>query len=167
MAGTADSDWCVSRQLWWGHRIPAYRLVTETSEASEPADRPAGRNEAGEAGSTEERWVVGRDHAEATAKAVAAHGPAGQEGSTWDRLEQDEDVLDTWFSSALFPLSALGWPRWEQPGPDAAAGDGDGVGMRGFYPLDVMETGSDILFFWVARCDIHQSSCLRDGFARV
>ena len=84
-------DWCISRQLWWGHRVPAYLVDGE--------------------------WVVAR------------HPPPVFE-------RQDEDVLDTWFSSALFPLASLGWPQ---------ALD------RAHYPLTVMETGSDILFFWVAR----------------
>lgn len=112
--------WCVSRQLWWGHRIPAYRVSAPS--LGPPPDGV-------------ERWVAGRTEAEARAKAAERFGvPGGEEL----RLERDEDVLDTWFSSGLFPLAALGWPRDSRPG-------------GGFYPLSLMETGADILFFWVAR----------------
>jgi valyl-tRNA synthetase len=95
-------DWCISRQLWWGHRIPAW-----TCDAC------------GEI-------TVAREDA-----TVCAHC-----GS--DAITQDEDVLDTWFSSALWPFSTLGWP---DETPDLAK----------FYPTTVMETGFDIIFFWVAR----------------
>lgn len=94
---THCEDWCISRQLWWGHRIPAYYhkvtgelLVSE----EEPADR--------------ENWT------------------------------QDEDVLDTWFSSALWPFSTLGWPEETED-------------LKRYYPLDVMVTAYDIIFFWVSR----------------
>lgn len=110
-------DWCVSRQLWWGHQIPAYLVVGEKAED----DR-------------KEFWVVGRSEAEARAKAAKQTGRPGAELT----LERDPDVLDTWFSSALFPFSALGWP---QETPDLAR----------FYPLSLLETGSDLLMFWVGR----------------
>ena len=90
-------DWCISRQLWWGHRIPAWY--------------------------SEDGEIV-----------VSRQGPPS-DGRTW---RQEDDVLDTWFSSGLWPFSTLGWP--EQT-PDLAR----------FYPTTVMETGYDILFFWVAR----------------
>src|SRR4051794_2986796 len=89
-------DWCISRQLWWGHRIPVWY-------------GPAG----------EMRCV----------------GPGEEPPAGW---RQDEDVLDTWFSSALWPFSTLGWPE-------------DTVDLRRFYPTDVLLTGYDIIFFWVAR----------------
>jgi valyl-tRNA synthetase len=94
-------DWCVSRQLWWGHRIPAWY----------DAD-----------GNT----YVARDEAEARKQA------AGRE------IFRDEDVLDTWFSSALWPFSTLGWPQdtWE---------------LKHYLPTSVLVTGFDIIFFWVAR----------------
>jgi valyl-tRNA synthetase len=97
-------DWCISRQLWWGHRIPAWY---------------------GPDGAV----YVGRDEADARARnGLAADVP----------LKQDEDVLDTWFSSALWPFSTLGWP--EQT-PELAR----------YYPTSTLVTGFDIIFFWVAR----------------
>jgi valyl-tRNA synthetase len=97
-------DWCISRQLWWGHRIPAWY-------------GPDGA------------IYVGRSEAEVRAK----HGLAADV-----KLAQDEDVLDTWFSSALWPFSTLGWP--------------DGTPeLKKLYPTAVLVTGFDIIFFWVAR----------------
>lgn len=100
--------WCISRQLWWGHRIPAWYVNGRADQV-----------------------IVAHDEAEAYAQARAQYGPDVT-------LEQDPDVLDTWFSSALWPFSTLGWPD-------------DTPDLRRFYPTDVMETGYDILFFWVAR----------------
>ncbi|KAL3670310.1 hypothetical protein V7S43_004621 [Phytophthora oleae] len=117
-------DWCVSRQLWWGHRIPAYRLKLGTAGAPDASDK----------------WFVAASVEEARLKAEAELGCKLQD----DDLEQDVDVLDTWFSSGLLPLSAFGWPN--AANDDAVAQD-----LSSSYPLDVMETGSDILFFWVAR----------------
>jgi valyl-tRNA synthetase len=99
-------DWCISRQLWWGHRIPAW--YDETGHV-----------------------YVARTEAEALEAAAARHGHAVA-------LTRDEDVLDTWFSSALWPFSTLGWP---QKTPDLAT----------YYPSSVLVTGFDIIFFWVAR----------------
>uniref|UniRef100_A0A8C6CWX1 Valine--tRNA ligase, mitochondrial n=1 Tax=Moschus moschiferus TaxID=68415 RepID=A0A8C6CWX1_MOSMO len=110
-------DWCVSRQLWWGHQIPAYLVVEEHAKDD-----------------TEDCWVVGQTEAEAREVAAELTGRPGAELT----LERDPDVLDTWFSSALFPFSALGWPRET---PDLAR----------FYPLSLLETGSDLLLFWVGR----------------
>ena len=95
-------DWCISRQLWWGHRIPAYYC-----------------DECGET-------VVAREMPEKCPKCGCTH------------LHQDEDTLDTWFSSALWPFSTLGWP---DKTPE----------LEYFYPTDVLVTGYDIIFFWVIR----------------
>jgi len=97
-------DWCISRQLWWGHRIPAW--YDETG-----------------------RVYVGRSEAEVRARHAL---PASCV------LRQDDDVLDTWFSSALWPFSTLGWPD-------------DTATLKQFYPTSVLVTGFDIIFFWVAR----------------
>jgi valyl-tRNA synthetase len=97
-------DWCISRQLWWGHRIPAWY-------------------------DAEGNIYVGNDEADARSRAGLADDVA---------LRQDEDVLDTWFSSALWPFSTLGWPA----NTDL---------LKRFYPTSVLVTGFDIIFFWVAR----------------
>ncbi|XP_062978344.1 valine--tRNA ligase, mitochondrial isoform X2 [Elgaria multicarinata webbii] len=113
-------DWCISRQLWWGHQIPAYRVT-------DPGAPVKGEESEG-------LWVVGRTEAEARRKA------AGMLGKSEEDLElvRDADVLDTWFSSGLFPFASLGWPH--------QTGD-----FQQFYPNSLLETGSDLLFFWVAR----------------
>ena len=95
-------DWCISRQIWWGHRIPAYYC-----------------DECGE-------MVVSRTKPDACPKCGHAH------------MTQDEDTLDTWFSSALWPFSVLGWPEKTED-------------LDYFYPTDVLVTGYDIIFFWVIR----------------
>ncbi len=104
-------DWCISRQLWWGHRIPAWHC---------------------------------RDCSGMT---VAREDPAACVHCGSARIEQDPDVLDTWFSSALWPFSTLGWPDQTQ---DLAA----------FYPNSLLITGFDILFFWVARMIMMGLECM-------
>ena len=113
-------DWCISRQLWWGHRIPAYLASVK---GTPPPDVNDG-----------EAWVSGRTEAEARKK--AAKKLSVPEAKIV--LEQDPDVLDTWFSSGLFPFSVLGWPDKTDE-------------MKAFYPGTLLETGHDIIFFWVAR----------------
>ena len=109
-------DWCVSRQLWWGHQIPAWY---------------------GDDG----RIIVARNEQEARARA----DQAGYRGE----LKRDPDVLDTWFSSALVPFSALGWPRQDTaPEPERSRIRGD---LARYLPSSVLITGNDIIFFWVAR----------------
>ncbi|WP_315787020.1 valine--tRNA ligase [Fischerella sp. JS2] len=108
-------DWCISRQLWWGHQIPAWYAVSETGD--EITDNTP--------------FVVARSEAEARENLV------GQFGENV-KVEQDPDVLDTWFSAGLWPFSTLGWP--EQT-PD----------LTTYYPTSTLVTGFDIIFFWVAR----------------
>ncbi|CAL5223969.1 g6577 [Coccomyxa viridis] len=118
-------DWCISRQLWWGHRIPVWYVFPDEAAASASED---GRSS---------EYVVARSEEDALQQAqsrlpVCRHGQGAA-------LRQETDVLDTWFSSGLWPFSTLGWP-------DEASQD-----LQRFYPTSVMETGHDILFFWVAR----------------
>jgi len=94
-------DWCISRQLWWGHRIPAY-YCTHCNEVIVAKEKPSKCSKCG------------------------------------GELKQDEDTLDTWFSSALWPFSTLGWPENTED-------------LKYFYPTSVLVTGYDIIFFWVAR----------------
>nr|XP_018681068.1 PREDICTED: valine--tRNA ligase, chloroplastic/mitochondrial 2 isoform X2 [Musa acuminata subsp. malaccensis] len=108
---TNIKDWCISRQLWWGHRIPVWYIVGKDCE---------------------EEYIVARSAEEALLKAHEKYGKSVE-------IYQDPDVLDTWFSSALWPFSTLGWP-------DVCAED-----FKKFYPTTILETGHDILFFWVAR----------------
>jgi valyl-tRNA synthetase len=110
-------DWCISRQLWWGHRIPAYFLPTEEG--------------------AEERFVVAESIDEALKLAQAI---PGYEGITAEQLRQDEDALDTWFSSWLWPVSLFDGIR--NPGNDE---------IKYYYPTSDLVTGPDIIFFWVAR----------------
>ncbi|MGI6112710.1 MAG: valine--tRNA ligase, partial [Mahellales bacterium] len=95
-------DWCISRQLWWGHRIPAY-YCQDCGHTMVSRERPSTCSQCGQS-----------------------------------TITQDPDVLDTWFSSALWPFSTLGWPD-------------DTEDLKYFYPTDVLVTGYDIIFFWVAR----------------
>jgi valyl-tRNA synthetase len=110
-------DWCLSRQLWWGHQIPAYFIEIEGGEGNDGDDN---------------LWVTGRTQEEAQKKAEEKYPDKKFS------LRRDEDVLDTWFSSGLWPFSTLGWPEKT-------------VDFEKLFPTSVLETGWDILFFWVAR----------------
>ena len=155
--------WCISRQLWWGHRIPAWYCLRCDGAAIQVSVPRSSLPQGGaglEASAAGAHWsgaaaaiaaaglpweriaalttelTIGRE----VTPIVAAEDPAADGCGRCGRgpLVQDPDVLDTWFSSGLWPHSTLGWP---QPGDDLAR----------FYPGSVMETGYDILFFWVAR----------------
>eukprot|EP00099_Drosophila_melanogaster_P012665 NP_001286988.1 Valyl-tRNA synthetase, mitochondrial, isoform B [Drosophila melanogaster] len=102
-------DWCISRQLWWGHQVPAYEVIDSQGNS---------------------QWVAALDEKTARQKAMRL---IGSEEFT---LKRDPDVLDTWFSSSLLPFSTAGWPE---------------ESYKERYPLDIMQTGHDIIFFWVAR----------------
>ena len=106
-------DWCISRQLWWGHRIPAYYC-----------------DECGHIN-------------------VSKTAPEKCEKCGSTKLHQDEDSLDTWFSSALWPFSTLGWPNM------------DSEDLKTFYPTNVLVTGYDIIFFWVARMIFSGLECMK------
>jgi valyl-tRNA synthetase len=109
-------DWCISRQLWWGHQIPAWYAVSETG--GEITDNTP--------------FFVATTEADARAQATEKFGE-------WVDLVRDPDVLDTWFSSGLWPFSTMGWP-------DESARD-----FQTYYPTTTLVTGFDIIFFWVAR----------------
>ena len=109
------NDWCISRQLWWGHQIPAWYAISETD--GQITDNTP--------------FVVAKSETEAWEKAKSQFGENV-------KLEQDPDVLDTWFSSGLWPFSTLGWPEQTQD-------------LATYYPTTTLVTGFDIIFFWVAR----------------
>jgi valyl-tRNA synthetase len=108
-------DWCISRQLWWGHQIPAWYVVSETN--GKVTDHTP--------------FIVAYSEEEAWNQAKAQYGDEV-------KLEQDADVLDTWFSSGLWPFSTMGWPE-------------NTTDLETYYPTTTLVTGFDIIFFWVAR----------------
>lgn len=123
-------DWCISRQIWWGHRLPVYycekcmeeaHASTVNSQQSTDKTVDYGLGTIGQRG-----IIVSRDKPDKCPVCGSA------------KIYQEEDVLDTWFSSALWPFSTLGWPEETDD-------------LKTFYPTDVLVTGFDILFFWVAR----------------
>ena len=109
-------DWCISRQLWWGHRIPAWFVISQTDNKVV----------------NQTPYIVARTEEEARKIAQEKYGD-------FAKIEQDEDVLDTWFSSGLWPFSTLGWP------------DETHLDFQRWYPTNTLVTGFDIIFFWVAR----------------
>lgn len=132
--------WCISRQLWWGHRIPAWFGPPANDDGTRPVDLSKG----------DLRFFVAETREEAFAEAEKFYGcPAvdsdapGFGGDDSDRylevrLSQESDVLDTWFSSALWPFSTMGWPEKTED-------------LARFYPTSDLVTAADIIFFWVAR----------------
>ncbi|MCQ9203621.1 MAG: valine--tRNA ligase [Prochlorococcus marinus CUG1436] len=110
------NDWCISRQLWWGHQIPAWYVLDESQDSIEQ-NTP---------------YVVARNEDDALIEANKKFGLN-------IKLVRDKDVLDTWFSSGLWPFSTLGWPNINDPD------------FKKWYPNSVLVTGFDIIFFWVAR----------------
>jgi len=120
-------DWCISRQLWWGHRIPAYFINGNEDE--------------------EERFVVALTKEEALRKAQEKYG----KDITMDMLSQDEDALDTWFSSWLWPISLF--DGINNPGNEE---------IKYYYPTSDLVTGPDIIFFWVARMIMAGEEYLKD-----
>ena len=121
-------DWCISRQLWWGHRIPAYFLPTAEGE--------------------EEKYVVALTKEEALEEARKIKG---YENITIDQLSHDEDALDTWFSSWLWPISLFNGIN--DPGNDE---------IKYYYPTSDLVTGPDIIFFWVARMIMAGEEYMKD-----
>ncbi|ESO94544.1 hypothetical protein LOTGIDRAFT_118105 [Lottia gigantea] len=111
---TNTEDWCISRQLWWGHQIPAYRLISPKQSC--------------------DLWISGRNEMDAKQKAANKLDISVD----YVEVERDEDVLDTWFSSAIFPFSVHGWPQQNDT-------------LSRYYPNSLLETGNDILYMWVAR----------------
>jgi valyl-tRNA synthetase len=117
--------WCISRQLWWGHQIPAWYGPDGKVFVAETEEEAVGNA----LGYYAEQEVITPEQGR-----EMALDPAKREGF----ITRDEDVLDTWFSSALWPFSTLGWPD-------------DDTDVKRYYPTDVLVTGFDIIFFWVAR----------------
>ncbi len=117
--------WCISRQLWWGHQIPAWYGPDGKVFVAESEEEAVGHA----LGYYVEQEVITPEQGDEMAR-----DPSKREGF----ITRDEDVLDTWFSSALWPFSTLGWPD-------------DDIDVNRYYPTDVLVTGFDIIFFWVAR----------------
>ncbi|HZY32113.1 MAG TPA: valine--tRNA ligase, partial [Candidatus Methylomirabilis sp.] len=126
-------DWCISRQLWWGHQIPAwYCLNCDKDSIIRSAWAAPGAT--GTPDSKRDRLIISKD----AQPIVASEKPAGCPRCGGKELMQDPDVLDTWFSSALWPFSTMGWPEQTKL-------------LSRFYPTSTLVTSFDIIFFWVAR----------------
>lgn len=112
---SSNLDWCLSRQLWWGHQIPAFECKFNNKV----------------------EWLAAHNREEAIEKAKTKFGITKESGSDLIEVKQDEDVLDTWFSSGILPFSVFGWPEKKN--------------ISKSFPLDILVTGHDIIFFWVIR----------------
>ncbi|MFZ9889687.1 MAG: valine--tRNA ligase, partial [Myxococcota bacterium] len=166
-------DWCISRQLWWGHRIPVFYDVTKIDEAIETdanrkgSDTAATRAQADGLRGAELVRVALRTLDDDLVRYFSVASTEDLARAEPGRFVQEEDVLDTWFSSGLWPFSTLGWPTETRA-------------LEAFYPGAVLETGFDILFFWVARmmmlgchflgrapfADVYLHSMVRDAQGR-
>jgi len=155
-------DWCISRQLWWGHRIPVWYCADCDGDKIPVRlrQRLAGNDgRSYDSGAYAELRAVGLAHedivtygewsniAADVTPIVAVETPTECPRCHGSRLLQDSDVLDTWFSSGLWPFSTLGWPH-------------DTEDLRYFYPTSLMETGYEIIFFWVARMIMQGLYCV-------
>jgi valyl-tRNA synthetase len=118
-------DWCISRQIWYGHRVPVWYRSVKNNSKSKPSEKNTG-------GEKEDKEIY-----------VGLEAPKG------DDWQQDPDTLDTWFSSGLWTFSTLGWPEKTKD-------------LEFYHPTDVLETGYDILFFWVARMILLTGFLLND-----
>ncbi len=132
-------DWCISRQIWWGHRLPVYycapcRMRQETGDGGQGKALPVSRP---------------LSHVSEPGVIVSKSRPARCPNCGNADLKQDEDVLDTWFSSWLWPFSTLGWP---QQTPE----------LKYFYPTNTLVTAQEIIFFWVARMIMAGYACMKE-----
>ena len=129
-------DWCISRQIWWGHQIPAWYCRSCNQDAIVDIAHGAGAPAAGGTppAAMRKTYTIAPDAKPIVARMAPAHCP----DCSGSELIRDPDVLDTWFSSALWPFSTLGWPEQTSD-------------LKTYYPTSVLVTGLDILFFWVAR----------------
>ncbi len=161
--------WCISRQLWWGHQIPVWygpRIIPHTiktdEETGEPLERPVDDPWYYSLGEEKDEPFCGATFEEAAAVALKRYEEVGHpfdagrqstellwRPSNTLELTRDPDVLDTWFSSGLWPIGTLGWP---EPTPE----------LKKYFPTSVLVTGQDILFFWVARMMMMQLAVVDD-----
>jgi len=127
-------DWCISRQIWWGHRLPVYYCKSCQTEAEFGSQKPADKM------SVNTKGVI-----------VSKERPAKCPSCGSIELTQDEDVLDTWFSSWLWPFATFYWPFGQEKGQDGGTNLKRKDELAYFYPTNCLVTASEILFFWVAR----------------
>ncbi len=152
-------DWCISRQLWWGHQIPAY-YCQECGEVVVAKEMPKScKCGCGEFKQDEDVWCISRQlwwghqipayYCQECGEVVVAKEMPKSCKCGCGEFKQDEDVLDTWFSSALWPFSTLGWPHNTEE-------------LEYYYPTNVLVTGYDIIFFWVVRMAFAGMFCMNE-----